>query len=51
LRWGGLLGRYDGSSRRQVADATLDGKRKEYLELTTTVPLLILDDLGCASCR
>jgi DNA replication protein DnaC len=29
-----------------LADATLDGKRKELMELLTTVPLLIIDDLG-----
>jgi DNA replication protein DnaC/transposase len=29
-----------------LADATLDGKRKEYMELLSTVPLLIIDDLG-----
>jgi DNA replication protein DnaC len=30
----------------ELADATLDGKRKEHMELLTTVPLLIVDDLG-----
>jgi len=30
----------------ELADATLDGKRKEYMELLSTVPLLIIDDLG-----
>lgn len=30
----------------ELADATLDGTRKEYLAVTTTVPLLIIDDLG-----
>jgi DNA replication protein DnaC len=30
----------------QLADATLDGTRKEYIEQVTTVPLLIVDDLG-----
>jgi DNA replication protein DnaC len=30
----------------EMADATLDGKRKEFMELLTTVPLLIIDDLG-----
>ena len=29
-----------------MADATLDGKRKELMEQLTTVPLLIIDDLG-----
>ena len=29
-----------------IADATLDGSRKEAMELFSTVPLLILDDLG-----
>ena len=30
----------------ELADATLDGKRKEHMDLITTVPLLIIDDLG-----
>lgn len=30
----------------ELADATLDGKRKEHIELLSTVPLLIIDDLG-----
>lgn len=30
----------------EIADAALDGKRKEHMELLTTVPLLIIDDLG-----
>jgi len=30
----------------ELADATLDGKRKEFMDLLTTVPLLIIDDLG-----
>jgi DNA replication protein DnaC len=30
----------------ELADATLDGKRKEHMELLTSVPLLIIDDLG-----
>ena len=30
----------------EIADATLDGTRKEYMELLATVPLLIIDDLG-----
>jgi len=30
----------------QIADATLDGTRKEYLADLATVPLLIIDDLG-----
>src|ERR1700692_366503 len=29
-----------------LADATLDGERKEKMELFSTVPLLIIDDLG-----
>jgi tetratricopeptide (TPR) repeat protein len=29
-----------------TADATLDGKRKEFMDLLTAVPLLIIDDLG-----
>src|SRR5262249_1991564 len=30
----------------ELADATLDGTRKDYLTDVTTVPLLIFDDLG-----
>jgi DNA replication protein DnaC/transposase len=30
----------------ELADAALDGKRKEFMDLLTTVPLLIIDDLG-----
>jgi DNA replication protein DnaC len=30
----------------ELADATLDGTRKDYLGEITTVPLLIIDDLG-----
>ena len=30
----------------ELADATLDGTRKEYLAELATVPLLIIDDLG-----
>jgi DNA replication protein DnaC len=30
----------------ELADATLDGKRKEHMELLSTVSLLIIDDLG-----
>ena len=30
----------------QLADAVLDGTRKQYMELITTVPLLIIDDFG-----
>jgi DNA replication protein DnaC len=29
-----------------IADATLDGTRKEQMELFSTIPLLIIDDLG-----
>ena len=29
-----------------IAEATLDGTRKEQMELLSTVPLLIIDDLG-----
>ena len=29
-----------------IADATLDGTRKEQMELFSTIPLLIVDDLG-----
>ena len=30
----------------EIADATLDGTRKEHMEFLATVPLLIIDDLG-----
>ena len=30
----------------ELADATLDGTRKEQMEFLVTVPLLIIDDLG-----
>ncbi len=30
----------------ELADVTLDGKRKQHMELLATVPLLIIDDLG-----
>jgi IstB-like ATP binding protein len=30
----------------EIAEAALDGKRKEHKEPLTTVPLLIIDDLG-----
>jgi DNA replication protein DnaC len=30
----------------ELADATLDGQRKEHMEMLSTVPLLIIDDLG-----
>jgi DNA replication protein DnaC len=30
----------------ELADAALDGNRKQLMELLTTVPLLIIDDLG-----
>ena len=30
----------------ELADATLDGERKEHVELLSTVLLLIIDDLG-----
>ena len=30
----------------EIADAVLDGKRKELMEVLATVPLLIIDDLG-----
>src|SRR2546423_9706580 len=29
-----------------IADATIDGTRKKHMELLSTVPLLIIDDLG-----
>ena len=29
-----------------IAEATIDGTRKEHMELLATVPLLIIDDLG-----
>jgi DNA replication protein DnaC len=30
----------------EIAEAVLDGNRKEHMELLSTVPLLIIDDLG-----
>jgi DNA replication protein DnaC len=30
----------------ELADASLDGSRKEYIEWIVSLPLLILDDLG-----
>ncbi len=30
----------------EIAEATVDGSRKQYMELLVTVPLLIIDDLG-----
>ena len=30
----------------ELADATLDGNRKQHMELLTSVPLLIIDDMG-----
>jgi DNA replication protein DnaC len=30
----------------ELADATLDGNRKEHMEMLASVPLLIIDDLG-----
>jgi DNA replication protein DnaC len=30
----------------EIAEAALDGNRKEHMELLATVPLLIIDDLG-----
>src|SRR5438094_6884391 len=30
----------------EIAEAVMDGTRKEHMELLTTVPLLIIDDLG-----
>ena len=30
----------------EIAEAALDGNRKEHMELVATVPLLIVDDLG-----
>jgi len=30
----------------EIAEATIDGSRKEHMELLATVPLLIIDDLG-----
>ena len=29
-----------------LAEATIDGPRKEYMELLVSAPLLIIDDLG-----
>jgi DNA replication protein DnaC len=30
----------------EIAEATLDGNRNEHMELLSTLPLLIIDDLG-----
>jgi DNA replication protein DnaC len=30
----------------EIAEATLEGRRKEWMELLSTIPLLIIDDLG-----
>ena len=30
----------------EIAEAALDGKRKEHMDQLSTVPLLIIDDLG-----
>lgn len=30
----------------ELADATLDGNRREFMEWIVALPLLILDDLG-----
>src|SRR5256712_12539813 len=30
----------------EIADASIDGTRKEHMEILATVPLLIIDDLG-----
>jgi len=30
----------------QLADAALDGGRRQYMEMVSTVPLLIIDDFG-----
>jgi DNA replication protein DnaC len=30
----------------EIADASVDGTRKEHMEILATVPLLIIDDLG-----
>ena len=48
LRACGVRGafRSTSSSSGARADAALDGNRKEYMELLSTVPLLIIDDLG-----
>jgi DNA replication protein DnaC len=35
----------------ELADAILDGKRKEHMEMLSTVPLLIIDDLGMRKFR
>ena len=35
----------------EIAEAALDGNRKEHMELLSTVPLLIIDDLGMRKFR
>jgi hypothetical protein len=34
-----------------LAEAMLDGTRKEFMQSLTTVPLLIIYDFACANCR
>jgi len=34
-----------------LADATIDGTRKQQMELFASVPLLIIDDLGMRTTR
>jgi DNA replication protein DnaC len=31
---------------KEITDASIDGTRKEHMELLAAVPLLIIDDLG-----
>jgi len=49
--WGGafgtfLLRQYFLTIPRELAEAVVDGTRREFMETLTTVPLLIIDDLG-----
>jgi len=45
------LSRKPTSLLEELADARSDGKRKEHMELLSTVPLLIIDDLGMRKLR
>ena len=35
----------------ELAEAVVEGKRKQYMESMATVPLLIIDDFGMRSCH
>ena len=46
LRLGGIAAVLETRLRQAQAEATIDGTRKEHMELLASVPLLIIDDLG-----